>query len=254
MTRKPLLLARLAQRLRAQDWLAAGIEVTIVVLGVFLGFQVTEWNEYRQDRSRERSYMANVASDLRDDVAEMDENSRTAASRMAALSALLHEVDGWEPPNEYRSSRYAIKIEETPPFDEDAGYRIGLESFILSTLDGNRFAYNTLIAGDGLEIVRDKALLREVQAYYAAVDEVQDFERSLEDNRLRFVDQLQAKGVSAIGGETSSDLAKLVRADPALRATIENYWLYANRHVFLTRNLSAGAADLSAKIERSYGD
>lgn len=41
---------RVAARLRAQDWLAIMIEVAIVVVGVFIGTQVSNWNEDRLAR------------------------------------------------------------------------------------------------------------------------------------------------------------------------------------------------------------
>lgn len=41
---------RVAARLRAQDWLAITIEVAIVIVGVFIGTQVSNWNEDRLAR------------------------------------------------------------------------------------------------------------------------------------------------------------------------------------------------------------
>ena len=41
---------RVAARLRAQDWLAITIELAIVILGVFIGTQVSNWNQDRADK------------------------------------------------------------------------------------------------------------------------------------------------------------------------------------------------------------
>ncbi len=43
-----MILRRLATSIRKQDWFAVVIETLIVVLGVFLGLQVNNWNEARQ--------------------------------------------------------------------------------------------------------------------------------------------------------------------------------------------------------------
>ncbi len=245
-------LARIAQRLRAHDWFAATIEVAIVVLGIFLGFQVTQWNEQRQNRAREVSLMLNVASNLRDDVKEMDENIRTASSRMASLDYLLRLAGDWDPPKQFPSSRFAIKVEPVPPFDTRSGYTIGIEIFILSFFDGNRFAYNALINADGPNITNDQKRLGEIQQYYASVDLLVTFERSLAENRLRVIDAMQAEGISAVDRSSFEEVASVVRANPPLRAAIENYWFYANRQVFLTRILSHDAARLAGRIEREY--
>jgi len=138
--------------------------------------------------------LLNVASDLHGDVKEMDENARTAASRMASLDHLLRKAGNWNPPRGYPSSRFFIKVEPIPPFDEQSGYTVGIEAFILSTLDGNRFAYNTLISTSGLDVIRDPKLVRDIQSYYAAVDKVRTFELSLGDNRLRVLAAMQQGG------------------------------------------------------------
>ena len=41
---------RVAARLRAQDWLAITIELAIVILGVFIGTQVSNWNAERLEK------------------------------------------------------------------------------------------------------------------------------------------------------------------------------------------------------------
>lgn len=196
--------------------------------------------------------MVNVARNLRDDAKEMEENIRTASSRMASLDHLLRLAGNWNPPKEFPSSRFAIKVEQVPPFDVRSGYTIGVEVFILSFYDGNRFAYNTLINADGPSLIGDQEMLGEIQHYYASVDLLLTFEQSLAENRLRVIDALQAEGFSAVDRASFDEVAAAVRANPPLRAAIENYWFYANRQVYLTRRLSEDAAALAGRIERRY--
>ncbi len=243
---------RFAQSLRAQDWVAAGIEFVLVVLGVFLGFQLTQWNDDRQDRAREVSLMLNVARDLREDVIELNENARNAASRMASLDRLLQLAGDWNPPAEFPSSRFVIKVEQVPPFKPNSGYTIGIETFVLATYDGNRFAYDALINADGPIVVRDQARLSEIQKYYATVDQVLTFEQGLTDTRFRLLDSMQTEGLSAVDRSSFESVALIVRRSPPLRAAIENYWLYTNRQVFVTRSLSSDAAKLANSIEAEY--
>lgn len=245
-------LARIAQRLRSHDWFAAAIEVAIVVLGIFLGFQVTQWNEARQSKAREASVLLNIARNLRDDLKETDENVRTASSRMASLDHLLRLSGDWNPPKEFPSSRFAIQVEQVPPFDDKSGYTIGIESFILSYFDGTRFAYDALVNGDGPSLIHDQAMLAEIQRYYAAADLLHLFESSLAENRLRLLDAMQQEGISAVDRSSFEEVAAVVRSKPHLRAAVENYWFYANRQVFLTAQLRKDAKALAEKIERRY--
>lgn len=48
-----MILRNMARSFRHHDWVAVGIEVVIVVIGVFMGIQVSNWNEARMDRDRE---------------------------------------------------------------------------------------------------------------------------------------------------------------------------------------------------------
>jgi hypothetical protein len=225
--------------------------VAIVVLGIFLGFQVTQWNETRQNRQREVSLMLNVARDLREDVKDMDETLRTASSRMAALDHVLRLAGDWDPPREFPSSRFTLKVEQVPPFDPGLGYSIGMETFIFSFYDGNRFAYEALVNA-GPTVVGDRERLREIARYYASADLLVAAERGFGEHRLRTIDAMQAAGFSAVSRGSFDQFAAAVRARPALRAVLENQWYYANRQIFLTRALRADAARLAARIEGEY--
>ena len=50
-----MILRRLTEHLKQQHWTAIAIELVIVVLGVFIGIQVANWNEARRDHDRERA-------------------------------------------------------------------------------------------------------------------------------------------------------------------------------------------------------
>lgn len=59
-----MILRRFAQSIRRQEWFAVAIEFVIVVAGIFVGLQVTEWNEQRQLRERELNYLVRLSEDL----------------------------------------------------------------------------------------------------------------------------------------------------------------------------------------------
>lgn len=59
---------RLATSIREQDWLSVIIEMFIVVLGVFLGLQVNNWNEARISRVDAAHSRHQLISDLRADL------------------------------------------------------------------------------------------------------------------------------------------------------------------------------------------
>jgi hypothetical protein len=55
---------RIRGHLREHNWLAVAIEFVIVVAGVFVGIQVSNWNEDRVESGRARAYLARIQRDL----------------------------------------------------------------------------------------------------------------------------------------------------------------------------------------------
>jgi hypothetical protein len=101
-----MILRRLTTALRKQDWFTVCIETLIVVLGVFLGIQLGNWNEARADAQREVTYLAALDEDFRqviagleDDIARYEEiaNAMTLLieqSRMETPDAPLEALNG----------------------------------------------------------------------------------------------------------------------------------------------------------------
>lgn len=72
-----MILQRLAKNLGKRDWSTALLEILIVVIGIFVGLQVDDWNQARKDRIDEGI----VLKALHDDVLRADELSRRLRQR-----------------------------------------------------------------------------------------------------------------------------------------------------------------------------
>ena len=68
-----MIFRRFLTRLRLQQWDAIAIELVIVVVGVFIGMQVSNWNEQRREDQRGHEYLIRIQSDLNEDIQSMDE-------------------------------------------------------------------------------------------------------------------------------------------------------------------------------------
>ena len=64
-----MLLRRVIQHVRNQEWAAIAIDFVIVVVGVFVGIQAANWNEVRADESRARGYLERIHNDVEIDLA-----------------------------------------------------------------------------------------------------------------------------------------------------------------------------------------
>jgi hypothetical protein len=55
-----MILRRISENLRSQNWFAVIVELFIVVVGVFMGLQVQDWNEVRKERIEERELLGRL--------------------------------------------------------------------------------------------------------------------------------------------------------------------------------------------------
>lgn len=67
-----MLLRRITEHIKAQNWFAVGIDFIIVVVGVFIGIQVANWNDSRAMNAREIGYLERIHNDLGVDIQNYD--------------------------------------------------------------------------------------------------------------------------------------------------------------------------------------
>jgi len=95
-----MILRRVMEHVREQNWFAVGLDFVIVVFGVIIGFQVTAWNEDRSDDLRADAYLERIHSDLADDSANYENRSAfwriVAEHGLAAIDA-VHAARDLEP-------------------------------------------------------------------------------------------------------------------------------------------------------------
>lgn len=83
-----MILRRLTANLRAQNWTAISIDLLIVVLGVFLGIQASNWNQARTDRAETRRLLMRIEPEI-EQIIDFAANTRDyyATSRRFAETA-----------------------------------------------------------------------------------------------------------------------------------------------------------------------
>lgn len=59
-----MILRRLINHMKAQHWTAVVLDFLIVVLGVFIGLQVNNWNTVREDHQKEHQILVNLQADF----------------------------------------------------------------------------------------------------------------------------------------------------------------------------------------------
>lgn len=249
-----MILRRLAEQLKQQHWTAIGIELVIVVLGVFLGIQVAIWNEERADRSAETRHLQEIAEDLRADIAAFDMIRTSALTRIGSIDYLLGESRG-------QTRQAALKMPTGEIFDIPAGRpvepanRNGLLSHVnlVRTTVGNRTGFEALIGAGGMQTIRDRTISRQIQKYYAQMDDLTSIQNTLRQIRNDGTQIGYLLGLSAFGDMDNDKLLGIVRGSPAYSAYPRTVREWASIHLASTEQQKRLALTLLDDIDAYLG-
>jgi hypothetical protein len=186
-----MILRRLAQSIRRQDWFAVAIEFVIVVAGIFVGLQVTDWNERRQLRERELNYLQRMTEDLSrmraefDQILEYGDGRSTVAMR--AFRALEQCDATLATPDDFRVALAGYQTQPTPT--------------IISR------TYEEMVSSGALASMADRELSGEIASLFGALANYKTFVQGVRIS-LPVVDRVLWK---------SLDLSYDDKARPVLR-------------------------------------
>ena len=145
-----MLLRRVIQHVRKQEWTAIGIDFVIVVVGVFVGIQVANWNEARADDARAQAYLARIHVNLKAD-----------------LESIRRREAMWRQVIAY--GKGAIRYAETGELVEGSAWKTVLAFYQASQLwqwVTSDSTYQEMRSGGELGLIRDQRLRDALSQYY----------------------------------------------------------------------------------------
>ncbi|MEM9840893.1 MAG: hypothetical protein AAF830_17310 [Pseudomonadota bacterium] len=87
-----MILRRLTEHVRTQNWFAVALDFVIVVVGVFIGIQVSNWNETRQQRVEEAALIERLRVDFKRIGEDGERSRRFHESMVADFRTLINSV------------------------------------------------------------------------------------------------------------------------------------------------------------------
>jgi len=224
-----MLLRRITQHVKEQNWFAVGLDFVIVVVGILIAFQITEWNEARADRQKEAEFFGSVLENLRSDLAEYDSTLTVTEWRMSAINQINREITGADIPHRLINPLEIQEIiEPTPEFDFGTAGPTAIA--FMATFEGNRSAFDALISTGDIRIIQNTALLKDLQEYYVRMDGVDEMEKRLTVFRDQLHEQRSLAGVASADQMTIGELADIVAEHPAFLASMNGYWHFSEFH------------------------
>jgi hypothetical protein len=118
-------LRRLIEHLKGQHWTAVAIDFVIVVVGVFVGIQVSNWNQQRVTDKQAAIFTTHLKEDLREEDwsyqllisynRQVRANAERAADALSGKSAMSDEA---LLVSAYRATQYKQRLRRRPTYDE----------------------------------------------------------------------------------------------------------------------------------------
>lgn len=87
-----MILRRITEHTRNQNWFAVGVDFVIVVIGVFVGLQVQEWSVERAERKAERSVIERLIVEYEQNIDVLEADKAKASGAMEASAKLLSMI------------------------------------------------------------------------------------------------------------------------------------------------------------------
>ncbi|MDH5630780.1 MAG: hypothetical protein OEY96_11570 [Gammaproteobacteria bacterium] len=145
-----MILRRFMKHITDQNWFAVGLDMIVVITGIFFGMQLTDWNEERNNRVLESSYYQQLILDLKADQEitryAINENSTNHAHGQLFYQALTEDDFQISDPNKFAES-------------------VLLSRYHTSSII-NRQTYEELTNTGNLRLLVDVDLKREIVGYY----------------------------------------------------------------------------------------
>jgi hypothetical protein len=162
-----MILRRVAEHAKTQNWFAVMLDFFIVVIGVFVGIEVANWNQARQDRHEERRYYSQLLVDLREDLEVFSRAEKRADQYDEAAQLVIDQLGGKTPPKA-SPGRMAMAIHK-------AGW--------VYIPYASRGTYNELVSTGNLGLLRSSELKSEIASYYASFDQNRQWDWLLRDQQ-----------------------------------------------------------------------
>lgn len=195
-----MILRSITRHVRDQNWFAVGLDFLIVIVGVFIGIQVANWNTTRLERLEETA----IVERIRNDFARIKEDSELSLAFHAGITEDL------------KTLVKALRSGAVDVGDEEAIERALLLGITFQTSADHSGTFIELLSSGRANILRDKELLNELVAY-------EDFLRRFSVGQGYFIDMTMEVIVPytsafqyAIDASFFTDDLQLNTEDPAI--------------------------------------
>lgn len=146
-------LRRLLSHMKSENWVAVGLDLLVVVLGIFIGLQANELNDRRKERALETLYLLELRSDFEANEAALNSTIARKRDLLRDLTLLLEQsaLETSTASTETLAAYFQL-IQSMPTFDP-----------VLPT-------YENLINSGDLSLLENRELKKALAVYFSDVE------------------------------------------------------------------------------------
>jgi hypothetical protein len=234
-----MILRRVIAHFRKQEWTAIALDFLIVVAGILIAFQITEWNGARRDRALEREYLERLHADIENTFESRTRAAQWDETRLAQQALVL---------NALRSGKLR---------EEDRGaFNTGLAWFgFVSGPEVQWATIDELRSTGAMNLIRDVALRSAILDFDADLQRRQGITENLMESIYAFREELGGRyEVVNFAGERNDVELKYdfdaLAADPAFLNALSQIDMLARFRLDMNRTVLADLAALRDDIAR----
>lgn len=150
-----MILRRFIKHVADQNWIAVGLDIVVVVLGIFLGMQLSDWNEQQKDFEKGRYHLESLRDYLARDIVRLEEEIATNIKRSEGT------FEAW----------FILLKDKHTEEDFSRFAEAHFSAFYLWGPTVKPAPLRRLIDGDGLDLVQSRELQAEILEFESVYEE-----------------------------------------------------------------------------------
>lgn len=229
--------------MKDQNWFAVVLDFVIVVAGILIALQITNWNESRQDRHAEQRYLAEIARDLTADIAEIQSAKMLTLSSLAVSELVLKTST----PDYQRPSFWPAIEEEVVREERLLSYPYAAllnRPYLIST----NSAFEELIQTGHISVLSNRTLVSDLINFYKELRENEDDEKALNNQTMMTTEYLTDLGIG-LGDPVSIDtLQALAAKDKKFLGRVKSIAFLSNWQYLRLARIESDATSLLSTV------
>lgn len=93
-----MLFRRISKHVKDQNWFAVALDFVIVVAGILIAFQITNWNEARSEREQERVWLTRLDADFDRIIEQGNYLNPRMKEQIPAIQSVIAHIRSGSPP------------------------------------------------------------------------------------------------------------------------------------------------------------